>query len=174
MYNFVVRLYFYQPTASYYKSMASFIGEYVCKMDDKGRVPLPAGIRAVFGDAEDIRLVAKKDEYLACLALMTETEWERRIAIVDQSLNLYDKEDQILRDALHRNKASIEPDGNGRILIPKKLCEQAGFSKEIVFVGQGNEIKLWSKENYDNSNLAEEDLAARLQKRLGNKTISTQ
>ncbi|GHT74185.1 transcriptional regulator MraZ [Bacteroidia bacterium] len=149
--------------------MSSFIGEYSCKMDDKGRVPLPATFRAALGNNAAIHLVAKKDEYLDCLAVMTEPEWERRIAIIDQELNLYDKEDQILRDALHRNKASFDLDNIGRILIPKKLCEKANISKEIVFVGAGNEIKLWAKDIYDKTVLSDDDFAARLQKRLGNK-----
>ena len=157
--------------------MASFIGEYTCNMDDKGRVALPAALRAELyagGTQGRVRFVIKKDEYLACLALMTEPEWERRIAIVDKSLNLYDKEDQMLRDALHRNKALLEIDSVGRILIPKKLCDKANFSKEIVFVGEGSEIKLWAKETYDRSSISEQDLAALLQKRLGNKKTDTE
>jgi MraZ protein len=138
-------------------------------MDDRGRVPLPVAFRAALGNEPNVRLVAKKDEYLPCLAVMTEKEWERRIAEIDSQLNPYDRTDQILRDALHRNKAALEPDNIGRILIPKKLCEKANISKEIIFVGAGSEVKLWAKDNYDKNDINEETLAELLQKRLGNK-----
>ncbi len=149
--------------------MASFIGEYSCKLDDKGRVPFPAALRpaAVAGDG-GVRLVAKKDVFEKCLTLMTEAEWEQQMEFINRSLNPYNKEDQMLRRELMRDMAALEVDAAGRILLPKRLTEKVGISKEVIFAGQGNKIEVWDKATYEGGSLPEVDVAALAEKRLGN------
>ena len=43
--------------------MATFIGEYRVKIDDKGRVILPAQIKYLFPEGQTIRFVIKRDLY---------------------------------------------------------------------------------------------------------------
>ena len=148
--------------------MASFIGEYTCRLDDKGRVPFPAAFRpAATGSDGAVRLVAKKDVFERCLALMTEAEWEQQMAFINRRLNPYSKEDQLLRRELLRDMAALEVDAAGRILLPKRLTEKVGVSKEVIFAGQGNKIEVWDKAAYEGGNLPEGDVAALAERLLG-------
>jgi MraZ protein len=147
--------------------MASFIGEYTCKLDDKGRVPFPAAFRPAAVGGDGMRLVAKKDVFERCLALMTEAEWEQQMSFINRSLNPYSKEDQLLRRELLRDMAALEVDTVGRILLPKRLAEKVGISKEVIFAGQGNKIEVCDKVSYEGSSLPEGDVAALAEKRLG-------
>jgi MraZ protein len=149
--------------------MASFIGEYSCKLDDKGRVPFPAAFRAAAVGADgQVHLVAKKDVFDKCLTLMTEVEWEKQMAFINKTLNPYNKEHQSLRRELFRNMAALDVDAAGRILVPKRLVELANINKEVVFAGQGDKIELWSKNDYECGGIADVDAAALAEKLLGN------
>lgn len=149
--------------------MASFIGEYSCKLDDKGRVPFPAAFRpAAVGSDGAVRLVAKKDVHEHCLALMTEAEWDTQMAFINQSLNPYNREHQTLRRELLRDMAALEVDAAGRILLPKRLTEKVGIGKEVIFAGQGNKIEVWDKATYEGGSLPEGDVASLAEKLLGN------
>ena len=44
----------------------------------------------------------------------------------------------------------MELDKQGRILLPANLREFAGLDKDVVLVGVGSRIEIWSKEKWDN------------------------
>ena len=42
-----------------------------------------------------------------------------------------------------------EEDAQGRVLLSKELCNFAEITKEIVIVGLGNRVEIWSEQNWD-------------------------
>ena len=50
--------------------------------------------------------------------------------------------------ALFAYAADCEPDSQGRILIPAKLREYAGLTKEVVVVGSFDRAEIWSAERW--------------------------
>ena len=49
------------------------------------------------------------------------------------------------------------PDKQGRILIPNNLRVYSQIEKDIVFIGMGNRIEVWSQSKWDIYNEAEFD-----------------
>lgn len=43
----------------------------------------------------------------------------------------------------------VQPDDQGRIVIPERLSEYAGLKEELCFVGLGDRIEIWDKENWE-------------------------
>lgn len=43
----------------------------------------------------------------------------------------------------------MELDKQGRILLPANLREFAGLDKDVVLVGVGSRVEIWSKEKWD-------------------------
>ena len=43
----------------------------------------------------------------------------------------------------------VEVDKQGRALIPSKLREFAGLTKDVVLVGAAGHIEIWSQERWD-------------------------
>ena len=151
--------------------MASFIGEYTCKFDDKGRITFPANFRAAAtGSDGAIRLVVQKDLQVPCLNLMTEAAWDKHEETFISKLNPFNVEHKKLRHMMFANMRKLEVDTAGRILLPKDLLEKAGIGKEVVFAGQGNtKIELWDKTLLQSTRQSNEATAgAALEKFLGN------
>ena len=148
--------------------MVKFIGEYIGKLDDKGRVVFPADFKSLM-DAADTRLVIRKDVYEPCLEMFTYEEWERQSEELKARLNFFNREHARVWREYMRNRAHVEPDGKlGRITIPKKLLQDIGIQKEIVFFGNDHKIEIWSKENFERESLTADGLAA-LAETLSNK-----
>lgn len=60
-----------------------------------------------------------------------------------------------------RDRAVVEPDmKTGRLLIPKKLLEEIGVAKEVVFSGNDFKIEIWAKEKYDQTGISNDDYLA--------------
>ena len=71
--------------------MVKFIGEYTGKLDDKGRVVLPAAFKSVMPADEDMKFVLKKDIFVDCLEMYTYTEWTRQSEEVKSKLNFFNR-----------------------------------------------------------------------------------
>lgn len=56
-----------------------------------------------------------------------------------------------LQDSFLPGAADVELDKQGRILIPSVLREFASLQKDVVFVGVGSRIEIWSKESWNDS-----------------------
>ena len=58
----------------------------------------------------------------------------------------------------------VELDKQGRVLVPNKLREHAGLTKDVVLVGVGDKVEIWSAEKWSLASAPEniEDIAESL------------
>lgn len=147
--------------------MTTFIGDYNCRVDEKGRVTFPSSLKKQMDAASQNRFVVKKDIFEQCLVLYPIEEWERQNAIIRSKINPYNKEHNKFLRNFYRGSAEIVLDGNNRLLIPKRLLELAEISKEAILAGQYGKIEIWSKELYETAEESHEDFAALAEKIMG-------
>lgn len=141
--------------------MVSFYGKYTSKLDDKGRLVLPAPLKGALPEGGDMRFVVRKDIFASCLEMYTYEEWERQAAEVRARLNFFNVEHATFWRAYMRDCVIVEPDAKfGRITISKELLESIGVTKEVEFVGNGFKIEIWAKEAYESSRISNEDFVA--------------
>jgi MraZ protein len=139
--------------------MATFIGDFVCKSDLKGRIVLPSLFKKAMNAMEENRFIVRKDLYEDCLMLSPYAEWEREMSEIRSKINMYNREQNKFYRQYFRGAAEVTFDANGRLLIPKRLMEKIGVPKEMVLVGMDNKIELWSKPVYDGDGMSEDELA---------------
>ena len=141
--------------------MVTFYGKYTSKLDDKGRLVLPAPLKGVLPEGGDMRFVVRKDIFADCLEMYTYQEWEQQAAEVRSRLNFFNVEHATFWRAYMRDCAIVEPDAKlGRITISRELLESIGVTKEVEFVGNGFKIEVWAKEKYEASKISNEDFVA--------------
>ncbi|MCQ2146876.1 MAG: hypothetical protein MJZ16_05090 [Bacteroidales bacterium] len=143
--------------------MTTFIGEYTGKVDDKGRIVFPSAFKSLMlAEGGDMRLVVKKGMFSNCLEMYTYAEWERQSNEVLSKLNIFlRREDAIFWSKFTRGRDIVEPDAKfGRITIDKKLLEAIGVTKEVVFSGNDFRIEIWSKEEFEKSDISTEEFLA--------------
>ena len=131
--------------------MVRFYGTAAGKVDDKGRIVLPAAFREamVRGGAENMTLIVKKNVQQRCIDLFPAEEWERRsekvLDGIDPELNTGDAD---FWTKYNDGVYTIVPDGKlGRLNIPSELLESAGITKEVVFGGVGYKLQIWNPES---------------------------
>ena len=130
--------------------MVKFFGKTSGKVDDKGRIVLPAIYRdAMSRSGEgDPTMVIKKSVQGDCLNLYTLEEWSRRsdkvLEGLDPELN---PEHARFWSKFNDDVFYVVPDGKlARLNIPSELLSQTGITKEVVFAGVGYKIEIWAKE----------------------------
>ncbi len=140
-------------------SMSAFIGDYTCRIDAKGRVLLPSAfIKQLPVQGQD-RFVVKKDIFEKCLVLYPIEEWEFQNKLIRSKINPYKKEHNEFLRNFYRGTAELVLDGNNRLLIPKRLIELVGITKELILAGQDSKIEIWPRDAYEKQEAGENEFA---------------
>lgn len=141
--------------------MITFIGTYSAKLDDKGRLVLPAAFKAMLPAGGDQRFVVKKDIFSPCLEMYTYEEWSRQSEEVKSRLNFFNPEHARFWREYMRNRDVVEPDPKfGRISISKDLLELISVTKDVVFYGSDFKIEIWSREMFGKASLSNDEFQA--------------
>ncbi|MFQ3325786.1 MAG: MraZ protein [Salibacteraceae bacterium] len=128
--------------------MISLLGEYDCKMDAKGRIMLPNGLKKQLETLVHEGFVVNRDIHEPCLVLYPHAEWSK-VAKQLSKLNRFIKKNALFIRKFNNGATPIALDGTGRLLIPKTLSKTASLEKEIKVIGNGERIEIWSTKNYE-------------------------
>ena len=152
--------------------MSHLIGEFDCKLDAKGRLMVPSGLKKQLPAVDAEGLVVNRG-FEKHLTIYTKAEWDKITAEL-AGLNQFEKKTRDFIRYFTRGASELSLDASGRVLLPKSLLEYAGIGTEVVLSCQFDKIELWAKDAYeaqlDNepesfANLAEEVMGS---KRRGN------
>ena len=117
-----------------------FLGTHTPRLDDKGRLALPARFRPEL----DSGLVICKGQD-RCLFVFSVTEFAR----FTESLRNAPVTDRRVRDygrVLFASASHETPDSQGRITVPAQLRQYAGLTKDCVVIGANTRIEVWDAE----------------------------
>ena len=121
----------------------AFRGHYEHSLDAKNRLSIPAKFRAAFSSGG---VLAKDPE--TCVAVWTPESHE---AIIDRAfagLNPMGSEYRKLSRFYQGNSFEVDLDSSGRVTLPPPLMSHAGIGKEVVVVGVGDHLEVWSGESW--------------------------
>ena len=147
--------------------MATFIGDYTCRIDSKGRLIFPAAFKKQMQPASPETFVVRRDIFEQCLVLYTAEDWHVQMKKIRSRINPYNREHNRFMRNFFKGTAELTLDGSNRILIPRKLVEIAGIEKEVVLAGQDGRIEIWAGEKYSTIDMPVDDFADLAEKLMG-------
>jgi MraZ protein len=146
------------PHSKISDEMTGFFGKHTAKIDDKGRIVIPSGIKSVV-PADQMQFVIRKDMYSNCLEMYTWQEWANMSQAVRSRLDLAFDEDHIRYWRTYMSDTvTVVPDAKlGRITIPREILDKAGIDKEVVFLGVDYKVEIWAKEELEGGRLSADE-----------------
>jgi MraZ protein len=120
-----------------------FQGAHAYHIDEKGRLKLPADFAQELGAAFTVTRGSRD-----CLWAMPAEAW----AAMNERLrspSLMDQRMLALQRWFIGSAQTLSLDAQGRVTLPPVLREFAGIRHEIMMVGIGDKIELWSRERWD-------------------------
>lgn len=147
--------------------MATFIGDYTCKVDVKGRIILPVAFKKqVPADTQD-HFVVRKDIFENCLVLYSIEDWNRKLDKIRKRINPYNREHNMFLRNFFKGTAELMLDSNSRMLIPKRLLDLIGAERDVVLAGQDGRIEIWAAHIYEKIDMPADDFADLAEKLMG-------
>ena len=124
-----------------------FAGEYYCKLDEKGRFPLPQPFRDQL-DADDQGNGGRSIVFLKgqerSLWMYGITRWKEILERTRERLD--EDQSRLFMHFVVSDAAESELDKAGRVLIPKKLREYAHIAteEEVTVIGLYDRVEVWT------------------------------
>lgn len=75
--------------------------------------------------------------------------------LIKANTNPYNPEHNRFVREFYKGAAEVALDASNRMLIPRRLLDEAGVTDEIVLAGQHGKIECWAKSNYGQMNPTE-------------------
>ncbi len=133
-----------------------FFGTYNPKIDDKGRLILPAKFREQLADG---LMVTRGQEH--CLYVWPQAELERMTERLREAPLSNPNARGFIR-MFSSGSADEVPDKQGRITIPQKLRDYAGLSKDVVVIGAITRLEIWDEAAWEEYSEAQAESYAEL------------
>ncbi|MBC8584473.1 division/cell wall cluster transcriptional repressor MraZ [Youxingia wuxianensis] len=121
-------------------------GQYFHNLDAKGRVNFPAKLREELG--ERFIITRGLDN---CLFVYSLKEWE---LLADKMQLLPIAKSAPLKRFFFAGAAEVEPDKQGRVVLPAHLREYAGLDKDVTIAGVANRAEIWNPQRWEENNAA--------------------
>jgi len=117
-----------------------YSGEQAHQLDAKNRIRIPAKFQV---DPDEKFVFCKGAT--PCIYVMPKATFEK-MANEFSSISIFDEEGQEALSEFMSSFYPVEPDGQGRILIPEALRKHASINKNVVTVGVFDRLEIWSEE----------------------------
>ncbi len=137
------------------------IGKYSAKLDEKGRLFVPAKLRPELGDTFFVTLGVNCGH--RCLTVYTADEWKR---LSDNYNALSISQKSGATSLIFMNAAECTPDKQFRFSLTQFLLDYAGIRREVMIVGRAGQAEIWDAEEFaafEAENLTPEKLLASLE-----------
>jgi MraZ protein len=129
-----------------------FLGTYAPKLDDKGRIILPAKFRDELASG---LVLTRGQEH--CVYVFSQREFESLHEKIRQAPVTSKQARDYLRVFLSGASAEV-PDKQNRVTVPTPLRSYAGLDRDLVVIGAGSRAEIWDAEAWE-TYLAEQEAA---------------
>jgi MraZ protein len=116
-----------------------FLGTYSPRLDEKGRLILPAKYR---NDLAGGLVITKGQE--RCLYVFPPAEFERR-ALELRAAPVTDKRTRDYSRVFFAGAYDQVPDKQGRVTIPQELRDYAGLQRDCAVIGADTRLEIWDE-----------------------------
>jgi MraZ protein len=133
------------------KGVEVLLGTHTPKLDEKGRLILPAKFRDELGDGVVITRGQER-----CLYVFSSKEFASVHEKIRQAPVTNEEARRYLRVFLS-GATDETPDKQGRVLLPQLLRDYASLSKDLVIIGVGARAEIWDAQTWNDYLARNED-----------------
>lgn len=148
--------------------MINLLGEYDCKVDAKGRLMLPSGLKKQLVDIVHEGFVVNRNIFEPCLDVYPMSEW-KKVSEKLSSLNRFVRKEALFIRKFLNGATPLNLDGNSRVNLPASLMNYAGIVKQVIVLGNNDRIEIWDKSKYEKMLSEDIDFASLAEEVMGNK-----
>ena len=119
-----------------------FLSTYENKLDNKGRVSVPASYRSYLSNIGYNGVICYPSFNNQCIEAWPQDRVEKISTAID-SLNPFEEKKDYFATSILSESINLQFDSEGRISLTPKLLKHAKIKNSMLFVGQGKTFQIW-------------------------------
>ncbi len=127
--------------------MSLFLSTFENRIDNKGRVSVPASFRLSLVNDHYQGFVAFRSHKYQSLECCSYQRMQKLSESLDD-FNMFSDEHDELAATIFADSHQIPLDSDGRVILPRALLDYAGIADRIAFVGRGSTFQIWNPEDF--------------------------
>ncbi len=128
------------------RDRATFFGTAYHKITGRNQVAIPKHLKRSIDEAQEGQLLLMRRQNERFLRLYTKKQFDKKLDEVKQNPELKPDERSHVVDWMARGAEPIEPDSQGRFVLPGKWMDALALREEVAFCGAFTFIKIWPAE----------------------------
>ena len=122
-----------------------FKGVFEHQLDDKNRLRIPSKFKKELTGEHGEKTYSFFRGLNNCICVMADDELDETLSsLADEGVSEASKASALFFGSIF----SAEEDAQGRVVLPTILKRMAGINKNVVTLGRGKRLEIWSAENY--------------------------
>lgn len=122
-----------------------FKGVFEHQLDDKNRLRIPSKFKKELTGEHGEKTYSFFRGLNNCICVMADDELDETLSsLADEGVSEASKASALFFGSIF----SAEEDAQGRVVLPAMLKRMAGINKNVVTLGRGKRLEIWSAENY--------------------------
>lgn len=115
------------------------------QLDDKNRLRIPSKFKKELTGENGERKYSFFRGMNNCICVMADEDLDEIISgIAEEAISEANQATALFFSSIH----SAEEDAQGRVVVPTVLRRIAGITKDVVTLGRGKRLEIWSAEKY--------------------------
>jgi len=87
--------------------------------------------------------------YEGCLVLIGETNWDALLKRLTGESKIITAPVRDTDRFILGSAYELDPDAQGRVILPLSLVNYASLSKDVVFIGLGDRAEIWDRKEWE-------------------------
>ena len=125
--------------------MSQFLGTHQTRLDAKGRTSVPAPFRTALRSGDEggaAALILRPSHKRPCIEAWPQAAFAAFTSGL-QKLDFFNDDAEDLTTTLFAEAWPVEPDKEGRIILPDSLVQHANLTDSVAFMGMGQHFQIW-------------------------------
>lgn len=123
-------------------------GTYELSIDSKNRISIPFAIRRKLSEHDGHSFYVVPGRRPGTLSLYPEKHYER-LRVHNPDDESLSEEAYAYRQWEYSQSALLDPDSQGRVLIPERLLKRAGIDKDVALIAVRDHLELWKRGDFE-------------------------
>lgn len=127
--------------------MALFTGTFENRVDQKGRVSLPADYRDLLAEDDSRSFYIFPSPNTDCLEACDKAFMQRVAESIEEQADMFSEEEDGL-SYIVSSARRVQYDSTGRFVMPAEFSDYANLNGKALFVGMAHRFQIWDPDKY--------------------------
>jgi MraZ protein len=123
----------------------------------KARISVPSAFRSALAAKGSLEVIARKSSHSPCIEVWPRSVFDAQVQARTADLDPFSLAFEKRMRKLVAHAHALQPDSEGRMILPKELIDTAELAGDVVFSGRHSYFQIWNARHWEAALAADDE-----------------